>query len=341
MKFFVTGSAGFIGFHLVRRLLEDGHDVTGFDGLTPFFDGGLKVRRHAMLSKWARFVPVIGMLEDRALLNEALAASQADVIIHLAAQAGVRYSLDHPDTYISSNLVGTGNLLEAARAHRPAHLLFASTSSVYGANLKQPFAETDCTDGPLSLYGATKKSGEAMVHAYAHLWKIPTTCFRFFTVYGPWGRPDMALFKFVSAIEQGHAIDVYGDGRMRRDFTYINDLVEAVTRLMLLMPALGKPVAPNDSLSPVAPFRIVNVAGGHPVELMDFIETVEAKLGRTARKNMLPMQPGDAAETIADPSLLKAMIGQVPQTPIDQGIQAFVNWYRRDWAEVRQSAVGT
>ncbi len=340
MKFFVTGSAGFIGFHLVRRLLEDGHEVTGFDGHTPYFDGGLKDRREAILRKWSRFVPVTGMLEDKALLNEALASSKADVIIHLAAQAGVRYSLDHPETYVSSNLVGTSNLLEAARANPPAHLLFASTSSVYGANLKQPFAETDRTDGPLSLYGATKKSGEAMVHAYAHLWKIPATCFRFFTVYGPWGRPDMALFKFVSAIEQGRVIDVYGDGQMRRDFTYIDDLVEAVMRVIPVTPVEGKPAAPNDSLSPVAPYRVVNLAGGCPVDLMKFIETVENSLGRSARKNLLPMQPGDAAETIADPSLLKALIGSVPQTPIEHGVQAFVDWYRRDWAEVLQSAVG-
>ncbi|MDB5528506.1 MAG: NAD-dependent epimerase/dehydratase family protein [Devosia sp.] len=328
MNIFVTGTAGFIGFHLARRLLADGHSVTGYDGMTPFYDDGLKAGRMALLSNQAGFHGVRGMLEDAAGLTEALRASQAEIVVHLAAQAGVRYSIEAPETYISSNLVGTANLLEAVRAHRPRHLVFASTSSVYGGNLKMPFAETDHSNNPVSLYAATKKGGEAMVHAYAHLWGIPATSMRFFTVYGPWGRPDMAALKFVRAIEAGEAIEVYGEGRMRRDFTYVDDLVEAIARIIDRPPVAGEALE-GDTLSPVAPSRIVNLGGGQPRELMDFIAAIEAALGKKARLDFLPMQQGDVVETYSDVSLLRQLIGAVPQTSIEEGAARLVEWYRQ------------
>ncbi|ODN70996.1 UDP-glucose 4-epimerase [Methylobrevis pamukkalensis] len=236
MRYLVTGTAGFIGFHLATRLLDEGHLVLGFDGMTPYYDVRLKQARHALLERSDSFRPVIGMLEDPGALQRAADLAEPDVIIHLAAQAGVRYSLENPKAYVDSNLVGTWNVLEMARRAGVRHLLIASTSSVYGANDKVPFQETDPTDEPLTLYAASKKASEVMAHAYAHLWKIPTTTFRFFTVYGPWGRPDMALFRFVAAILDGEPIDVYGEGRMRRDFTYVDDLVEAVLRLVPIAP---------------------------------------------------------------------------------------------------------
>jgi UDP-glucuronate 4-epimerase len=331
MKYFITGTAGFIGFHLASRLIADGHQVTGYDGMTPYYDVELKQRRHALLRAHNSFSAIEGMLEDKALLDSAVGAFRPDVIVHLAAQAGVRYSIDHPETYVSSNLVGTFNVLEAARAFKPAHLMLASTSSVYGGNKKMPFEEADRADFPVSLYAATKKAGEAMSHSYAHLFDLPTTCFRFFTVYGPWGRPDMALFKFVSAIEEGRAIDVYGMGQMRRDFTYIDDLIEGIVLLGDAVPERGKPVVAEgvtDSLSPVAPWRVVNIAGGQPIGLMPFVETIERKLGRTAEKIMLPMQQGDVEETFADASLLYALTGFTPKVDVEMGVSSFVDWYR-------------
>jgi len=336
VRVFVTGTAGFIGFHLARRLLAEGHQVLGLDGMTPYYDVSLKERRHALLRRSNAFSAIEAMLEDKGALDEAVAGFAPDVIVHLAAQAGVRYSIEHPESYVGSNLVGTFNLLEAARAHPPGHLLLASTSSVYGGNEKMPFEEADRTDFPVSLYAATKKACEAMSHSYAHLFSLPVTCFRFFTVYGPWGRPDMALFKFVSAIESGEPIEVYGEGRMRRDFTYIDDLVEAIVRLMDAIPQAGKPIAAGtvtDSLSPIAPWRCVNIGGGRPAGLMEFIATIETCLGRTARKTMLPMQPGDVAETFADPALLEALTGYRPQTDIAEGVRAFVDWYRADYMQ--------
>ena len=339
MKVFVTGTAGFVGFHLARRLLADGHEVLGFDGMTPYYDISLKQQRHALLKGSNAFSSVEAMLEDKPALDEALTSFAPDMIVHLAAQAGVRYSLDHPETYISANLVGTFNVLEAARALKPRHLLLASTSSVYGGNTEMPFQESHRTDFPVSLYAATKKACEAMTHSYAHLFKLPTTCFRFFTVYGPWGRPDMALFKFVSAIEKGDPIEVYGEGRMRRDFTYIDDLVEGIARLMEAVPEEGKPVAVpggTDSLSPVAPWRSVNIAGGQPVGLLPFIETIEAAIGKPANKIMLPMQQGDVSETFADPALLIALTGFVPRIDVQTGVTAFVDWYR-EWTAGRMA----
>lgn len=327
MKIFVTGTAGFIGFHLARRLLAEGHQVTGFDGITNYYDPALKQSRLAILRQEPGFVEVTGMLEDAAALTAAVAGSQAEVVVHLAAQAGVRYSLEAPGSYIQSNVVGTANLLEALRHNKPRHFIFASTSSVYGGNTKFPFAETDRADGPVSLYAATKKSGEAMVHSYAHLFGIPSTCVRFFTVYGPWGRPDMALFKFVSAMLEDRAIDVYGFGKMRRDFTYVDDLVASIIALADRVPEVGKPVG-NDSLSAVAPFRVVNIAGGKPTELMDFIAALQHATGVEPKLNMLPMQPGDVVATESDTQLLQTLIGTVPETPVAAGVEQFVRWYK-------------
>lgn len=333
MRVFITGTAGFIGFHLARLLLAEGHQVVGYDGMTDYYDVALKQARHAILRQSNSFVAIEAMLEDGAGLARAVAEFAPDIIVHLAAQAGVRYSLEAPETYVSTNLVGTFNLLEAARMSPPRHLMIASTSSVYGGNEAMPFREADRSDFPVSLYAATKKAGEAMSHAYAHLHGLPTTCFRFFTVYGPWGRPDMALFKFVAAIEKGEPIDVYGMGRMRRDFTYVEDLVAAIALLMGAAPEIGRPVLAEgvtDSLSPVAPWRSVNIAGGQPVELMDFIAAIEAALDLVAEKRLLPMQAGDVTATEADAGLLAALIGSVPQTGIAEGVKDFVAWYR-EW----------
>lgn len=328
MKYFVTGVAGFIGFHVARRLLDDGHEVHGFDALTEYYDPELKRARIEQLSAFSSFSWTMGHLEDVPSLRAAIETSAASTWVHLAAQAGVRYSLDSPDTYISANIVGTHNLLEAARYYKPKHLMLASTSSVYGGNVKIPFSEQDGSHLPMSLYAATKKATEVLSHSYAHLFEVPTTCFRFFTVYGPWGRPDMALFKFVDAIRRGESIDVYGRGEMTRDFTYIDDLVDAVIRLSDVVPSRGNPVsATPDSLSPIAPWRVVNIGGGSPVGLMDFIAAVESATGTEARKNYLPMQPGDVVTTTADPSLLEALIGSTPETPIQAGVRAFVEWY--------------
>lgn len=339
MRVLVTGSAGFIGFHLAKRLIADGHMVVGFDGMTPYYDVRLKQKRHAILEQINGFRAHIAMLEDKDALARAVDDCQPDAIVHLAAQAGVRYSLENPEAYISANIVGTFNVLEIAREIEVKHLMLASTSSVYGGNEHMPFAETNLTDAPMTLYAATKKAGEAMSHSYAHLWKIPTTCFRFFTVYGPWGRPDMALFKFVKAIEEDQPIDVYGMGEMGRDFTYIDDLVEGITRLLMCVPEAGRPVEQEgvvDSLSPVAPWRVVNIAGGQPIGLLPFIETIEKCLGKSAQKNMLPKQLSDMRETYAEEKLLAALTGFTPNIDVEQGVSAFVDWYRSDYADLQK-----
>lgn len=320
----VTGSAGFIGFHLCRRLLADGWNVTGLDGMTTYYDVALKQRRHQMLMQSPGFSAVEGLVETPGLVADLMEG--ADVVIHLAAQAGVRYSIDAPRSYVEANLIGTYEVLEAARHAQPAHLLIASTSSVYGANTAMPYAETHAADHPMSFYAATKKAGEVMAHSYAHLYTLPTTMFRFFTVYGPWGRPDMALFKFVRAILNGEPIDIYNHGEMRRDFTYVDDLVEGIVRLIALPPA--ESAGAMDSLSPVAPWRVVNIGNGAPVGLMDFVQAVEAALGMQAQKNLLPMQPGDVPATWADASLIEALTGPLPRTDIRDGVQRFVDWYR-------------
>lgn len=328
MRILVTGTAGFIGFHVARRLLRD-HEVIGVDGMTPYYDVSYKHRRHELLREYSRFSPHEIMLEDAEGLGRVWDEAAPDVVIHLAAQAGVRYSLQNPASYISSNVVGTANLLELARRRPPKHLLIASTSSVYGAAERIPFAEADKTDEPMTLYAATKKATEVMAHSYAHLFGVPTTAFRFFTVYGPYGRPDMALFKFVSAILENRPIEIYNHGKMERDFTYIDDLVEAIVRLIDVPPALGgSRNHPGDTLSPVAPFRVVNIGNSDPVQLMAFVEAVEAAVGRESIRTFLPMQAGDVPRTYADTALLESLTGFRPSTPVSVGVQRFVSWYR-------------
>lgn len=331
MRILVTGSAGFIGFHLSEALLQAGHRVVGYDGMTSYYDVALKKRRHQLLSQHEHFRREENMLEDYDRLRAIALEEKPDVIVHLAAQAGVRYSLENPRAYVDANLLGAFNVMEVARELEVKHLLMASTSSVYGANEKIPFAETDKADAPMTLYAATKKANEAMAHSYAHLHGIPTTMFRFFTVYGPWGRPDMALFKFTKGVLEGAPIGVYNKGDMYRDFTYVTDLVRGI-ELLIDQP----PEAPDarsraiegDSLSPNAPHRVVNIGNGNKVRLVDFIEAIETACGRTAIKNFMPMQKGDVPATWADNSLLRTLTGYAPQTDVREGVQKFVDWYR-------------
>lgn len=329
MHYFITGTAGFIGFHLARRLLADGHEVTGFDGMTPYYNVKLKQMRHAALAQYPAFRPVIAMLEDRSAVEKAMATAKPDVVIHLAAQAGVRYSLENPQSYLTSNVTGSYNIIELAERHKVKHLMLASTSSIYGANPTVPFRETDRADEPLTIYAATKKSMELMAHAHAHLYKTPTTAFRFFTVYGPWGRPDMALFKFVDLMLNDLPIEIYGEGQMSRDFTYIDDLVEAIVRISHVIPDESNRVADDkiETLSHQAPFRLVNIGGGQPENLMDFVALVEKALGQPAIRHMLPMQKGDVPRTYAAPDLLQALTGYTPSTKLEDGVKAFVEWY--------------
>ncbi|MBX3593325.1 MAG: NAD-dependent epimerase/dehydratase family protein [Sphingomonas sp.] len=329
----VTGSAGFIGFHTANALLRGGAQVLGIDNFTAYYDVGLKERRNALLEQHPGFTLARISIEDVAALAEAWGDFAPDTVIHLAAQAGVRYSIDHPAEYIGTNIAGTFNLLELARRHPLRHFLAASTSSVYGANTQLPFSESQRIQTPISLYAATKGATELIGHSYAHLFAIPTTFFRFFTVYGPWGRPDMALFKFARAMLNGQPIDVYNGGEMARDFTFIDDLIAGLVALIDAVPG-REPVAALDSLSPVAPFRVVNLGGGRSVPLMDYIAALETALGVVARKNFLPMQAGDVPATEASPELLRALIGKVPETPVDIGVRAFVDWLRDDPANL-------
>ena len=327
----ITGTAGFIGFHLARLLLAEGFRVVGYDGMTPYYDVGLKRSRHQILLQSPGFTCEEGMLEDMPRLQSLCERERPDVIVHLAAQAGVRYSLENPRAYVEANLVGAFNVLECARMLGVQHLLMASTSSAYGANTEMPFVETQQTAHPLTLYAATKQANEAMAHSYAHLWKLPVTMFRFFTVYGPWGRPDMALFKFVKAALAGEPIEVYNHGRMARDFTYVTDLVRGI-RLLIdtppAQPASPEDILPGDSLSPVAPWRIVNIGNSTRVPLMDFVTEIERALGVKVRKTYLDMQKGDVPETWADCSLLMRLTGYRPETDLRAGVAAFVDWYR-------------
>jgi len=330
-KIFITGTAGFIGFHLAQNLLLRGHDVIGFDGITDYYDVSLKQRRHQILKENPRFTAIEGRLEDFDLLEQVFNQHKPNVIVHLAAQAGVRYSIDHPRSYVDSNLIGSFNIMEMAKQFQVAHLLMASTSSVYGANTDMPFDENQPTKHQMSFYAATKKANEAMAHSYAHIHGIPTTMFRFFTVYGPWGRPDMALFKFTRAMLAGEPIDVYNHGKMQRDFTFVTDLVEGIARLINAVPpspeAWQEPIE-GDCLSPVAPWRAVNIGNGDTVELMDYIKALEAALGIEAKKNMMDMQQGDVPATLASNDLLKALTGFTPSTPVQDGVAAFVAWYK-------------
>ena len=327
----ITGTAGFIGYHLANLLLEMGYSVHGYDGMTDYYDVALKRRRHQQLLQKPNFAATEGMLEDYQTLETVVSQFRPEAIVHLAAQAGVRYSLEHPRTYIESNVVGTFNILELARAMPVDHLLMASTSSVYGANSEMPFDEKEKADTQLSIYAATKKATESMAHSYAHLFGTPTTMLRFFTVYGTWGRPDLALFKFVDAILDDRPIEVYNQGKMERDFTYVGDLVRAIELLIGVPP--GKPdgrgeVSPSDSISPVAPFRVVNIGNSEPVRLLDFIEIIEEKLGKKSQRNYLGMQPGDVPATWANADLLRDLTGYRPQTNIRDGVAAFVDWFR-------------
>ena len=328
----VTGAAGFIGFHISKRLIDEGWRVIGLDCMSDYYDVTLKERRESMLLQSASYRTVHEKIEKPNVLMELFKEEQPEVVVHLAAQAGVRYSIENPRAYLESNINGTFELLEAARAHPPKHMLLASTSSAYGANEDLPYKETVKADHQMSFYAATKKSTENMAHSYAHLFGLPITMFRFFTVYGPWGRPDMALFKFTKAILNGDPIDVYNHGNMGRDFTYIDDLVEGIRLLIDVVP--GTPDAPKknsseiDNISPVGPFRVVNIGNSKPVQLLDFICAIEKSIGMSAVKNMLPMQAGDVPITWADATLLQNLTGYKSSTDFTDGVEQFVAWYR-------------
>lgn len=323
----ITGAAGFIGFHLSQLLLGQGARVVGVDNHNDYYDPALKAAREAQLISDPHYTPIKGAVEDAGVLENIFATHHPDIVVHLAAQAGVRYSIENPRSYTQANLMGTFELLEAARAHPPKHLLMASTSSVYGANTKMPYCETDKVDTPKSYYAATKKATEAMSHSYAHLFDIPTTMFRFFTVYGPWGRPDMSPYLFTQAILEGRPVKVFNNGDMMRDFTHVSDLVRAISLLFDAVPGQGG-ARDGDSLSPVAPWRVVNIGNGEPVQLLDFIAAIEAACGITADKHLLPMQPGDVKATWADNTLLKQLTQYSPETDIMAGMADYVNWHR-------------
>jgi UDP-glucuronate 4-epimerase len=312
MRILVTGAAGFIGFHLSRRLLERGDAVVGLDNLNNYYDVSLKEARLAILSESKSFEFAKADLADRAGVKGVFASGRFDAIVNLAAQAGVRYSIENPHAYVDANVVGFLNILEAARHHGTGHLVFASTSSVYGLNTELPYRETANTDRPVSLYAATKKANEVMAHAYAHLFAVPSTGLRFFTVYGPWGRPDMALFKFTKGILAGEPIPVFNEGRMVRDFTYVDDIVEGVIRV------IDRP----------SPYRVFNIGNSNRVELMRYIRAIEAAVGKPAKLDLLPMQPGDVMATEADTSALESFTGFRPNTSVEEGVKRFVEWYR-------------
>ncbi|SFU05498.1 UDP-glucuronate 4-epimerase [Kosakonia arachidis] len=329
MKFLVTGAAGFIGFHASERLLQAGHQVVGIDNLNEYYDVSLKQARLDLLASPGFSFHKID-LADRENMAQLFATEKFDRVIHLAAQAGVRYSLENPHVYAESNLIGHLNVLEGCRHNKVQHLLYASSSSVYGLNRKMPFSTEDSVDHPVSLYAATKKANELMSHTYAHLYGLPTTGLRFFTVYGPWGRPDMALFKFTKAMLEGKSIDVYNYGKMKRDFTYIDDIVEAIVRMQEVIPQANTAwtVETGTPASSSAPYHVYNIGNSSPVELMDYITALEEALGIEAQKNMLPIQPGDVLETSADTQPLYETIGFKPQTSVKEGVKRFVEWYR-------------
>lgn len=330
MRVLVTGAAGFIGYHLSERLLARGDEVLGYDNLNPYYDPRLKQARLDRLLPQPGFRFVNAALEDRTALEQAFDGFRPQRVVNLAAQAGVRYSLENPHAYIDSNIVGFTNILEACRHRRVEHLVYASSSSVYGANRKLPFAVEDSVDHPVSLYAASKKANELMAHTYSHLFDLPTTGLRFFTVYGPWGRPDMALFLFTRKILAGEPIDVFNHGRHTRDFTFIDDIVEGVIRTLDRVPGPDPdydPLAPSPATSS-APYRVYNIGNHQPVELLRYIEVLEDCLGRKAERNLLPLQPGDVPDTYADVSALSRDTGYAPSTPIETGVRRFVDWYR-------------
>tara|TARA_B100002019_G_scaffold173204_1_gene149688 strand:- start:947 stop:1945 length:999 start_codon:yes stop_codon:yes gene_type:complete len=326
MKYFITGAAGFVGYHLAKNLLEKKHEVLGFDAVTSYYDVSLKNRRIENLKKYPNFFFEKKKLEDKKALTLTVSKFNPDIVFHLAAQAGVRYSLENPTAYINSNIVGTFNLLEILKEIDVKHFLFSSTSSVYGSNESLPFKENDSSTNQLSIYSSTKKSCESLIHSYSYSYKIPSTIFRFFTAYGPWGRPDMAMFIFTKAILEDKKINVYNHGEMSRDFTYINDLIESIFRLSNKIPHLEDSFK-YDSLSNIAPYRIVNIGNSKKIKLMSMIEALERKLNKKSKKNFLPMQIGDIKETQADISLLKELTSYYPQTSIEDGVSKFIDWY--------------
>lgn len=330
MNILVTGAAGFIGFHLCQALLKKGNKIVGFDNVNDYYDTKLKQDRLAILQKDSNFTFIKADLADKEKVNKAFDETNFDRVINLGAQAGVRYSLQNPDTYINSNIVGFLNILEACRHHKTAHLVYASSSSVYGMNTSMPFSVHDNVDHPVSLYAATKKSNELMAHTYSHLFGLPTTGLRFFTVYGPWGRPDMAPFLFTSAILEGRPIKVFNNGHMKRDFTFVDDIVEGVVRVTDLIPQSNPDfdTTNSDPSTSKAPYKIYNIGNNQPVELLKFIETIEEKCGKKAEKIFMPMQAGDVVATYADVSELMKDTGFSPATPLEVGIGKFVDWYR-------------
>ncbi|MBK0089827.1 MULTISPECIES: NAD-dependent epimerase [Erwiniaceae] len=331
MKFLVTGAAGFIGFHVSQRLLAAGHQVVGIDNLNDYYDVSLKQSRLDQILQHPEFIFLKMDLADRQAISSLFDDHAFDRVIHLGAQAGVRYSIDNPHAYADANLIGHLNILEGCRHHKVGHLLYASSSSVYGLNRKMPFSTDDSVDHPISLYAATKKANELMSHTYSHLYQLPTTGLRFFTVYGPWGRPDMALFKFTRAMLAGEQIDVYNRGQMTRDFTYIDDIAEAIVRIQDVIPQADEnwTVEAGSPATSSAPYRVYNIGNSQPTSLMTYIESLEKALGIEAKKNMLPMQPGDVLNTSADTQPLYDAIQFRPQTRVEQGVQNFVDWYRR------------
>ncbi len=334
-NYFITGVAGFIGYHLTTRLLKEGANVIGIDNLNDYYDVNLKKARLNNLKKYENFKFILASIEDKKIIDKTFKENNINIIINLAAQAGVRYSLENPYAYIDSNIMGFMNILEASRNYKVDHLVYASSSSVYGSNENMPFSTKDSVDHPVSLYAATKKSNELMAHTYSHLFGIPTTGLRFFTVYGPWGRPDMALFLFTDAIVNGEAIKVFNHGNMERDFTYIDDIVEGVYRVMNNPPEENKDydgMNPNPSSSK-APYKVYNIGNNKPVKLMTFIETLEDKLEKKAKKEFMPLQPGDVPRTYADVSDLMEDVGFKPETTVDTGIENFVEWYKEYYKE--------
>jgi UDP-glucuronate 4-epimerase len=329
MKIFITGTAGFIGFSLAKSLLEKNHTVYGYDGITNYYDVKLKDSRNKILKKYKKYSFTKGMLENKSLLNNTIVKFKPEIIIHLAAQAGVRYSIDKPRTYLSSNIMGTYNVIELAHKVKVKHLMIASSSSVYGANKKTPYSENDSVKLQMSIYASTKLATESIAHSYSNVWGIPTTVLRFFTVYGPWGRPDMALFKFTKSILKGKKIDIYNKGKLYRDFTYIDDIVTGVSSLIKKIPIYNKDSNLNklDSLSSVAPFRIINIGNSKKIKLLDFIKAIEVSLDKKALRNYMPMQKGDVFMTLANTKLLKKITGITPKTNYKEGVKKFVKWY--------------
>ena len=328
MKILITGSSGFIGFHLSKKLLDKGYKVHGYDSMNNYYDVSLKKARYNILKKYKSFSFTKNKLENKNSLEKVFKKFKPSIVIHLAAQAGVRYSIEKPRVYLDSNITGSYNIIEVSKKFNVKHLIMASSSSVYGANKRIPFKETDKTETQLSIYAATKKSNESMAHSYSNIWKVPITMLRFFTVYGPWGRPDMALFKFTKGILANKKIDIYNNGKMYRDFTYIDDIVDGIRLLINKIPNhknFGK--YNNDSLSSVAPFRILNIGNTKKVFLLDFIKEIEKVLGKKAIRNYMPLQKGDVKQTLSNTNLLKKLTGYNPKTNYKSGIKKFLNWY--------------